>query len=455
MKSEPELNENKPAKEVFSNAFGIKFLHFTVVNLAVIGLIFLVYLIYANCRPTPEKRIHSIIAGRDSVLGSYLLSLDERIPEKGNELLNVLSTLINEVEDGDLPENYRLANQKFIRALQDWNNIRNHILKLQKEKVKKDDIIRRMIQELRKNEQTLENACNLLFNEDQKYGKTYRMQTLVPHLKSFSRFPGTQSPIEEKDLGTILLIEPGKKPGEKLTFFRNRVSYTFCWCPKGSFLMGSPSTEKKENPDAEKQHKVDMEQGFWMLESEVTQEMWESIMGNNPSGFKGKYLPVEQITWSDCQKFLDKLNRIKNPKLPYKVDLPTEEEWEYACRAGTQTPFSFGKILNGNQANCNGQEPYGTTERGPLLQKTTPVKSYEPNAWGLYDMHGNVWEWCSSSFSSDPEQDAKVPESRRMRMVRGGGWLDCGEYCRASNAWHNPPDAHYDGLGFRLVIRPH
>ncbi|MDO4575234.1 MAG: formylglycine-generating enzyme family protein [Planctomycetia bacterium] len=184
-------------------------------------------------------------------------------------------------------------------------------------------------------------------------------------------------------------VSEGRMAGERMVKTAYGVEFAFRWCPAGCFMMGSPSSELGRDDD-ETQHRVTLTKGFWMLETEVTQAMWESVMGDNPSYFKGSNLPVEKVSWDDCQKFCQKLR-----SQGLNVQLPTEAQWEYACRAGTTTPFSFGSTLNGDKANCDGNYPYGASTEGTYLKKTAPVGSYSPNAWGLYDMHGNVYEWCA------------------------------------------------------------
>ena len=142
-------------------------------------------------------------------------------------------------------------------------------------------------------------------------------------------------------------------------------------------MMGSPKDEKGGD-SAERQHEVTLTKGFWLLEIEVTQEMWKSVMGENPSHFNGDNLPVEKVSWDDCKEFIKKLQHEAPEGM--ELRLPCESEWEYACRAGTRTAFSFGNTLNGDKANCNGKMPYGTETKGPFLKRTTPVKSYAPNA---------------------------------------------------------------------------
>ncbi|MBQ2822638.1 MAG: formylglycine-generating enzyme family protein, partial [Thermoguttaceae bacterium] len=144
-------------------------------------------------------------------------------------------------------------------------------------------------------------------------------------------------------------------------------------------------------------------------------------------------------------------------KLGLTVSLPTEAQWEYACRAGTTSAYSFGSSLNGREANCDGNYPYGTSTKGPYLEKTVPVKSYAPNAWGLYDMHGNVWEWCQDWYDEDyytesPTSDPTGPNSGSFRVRRGGSWYDDAEDCRSAYRRCFVPGFRNNVLGFRIVL---
>ncbi|MBQ2821643.1 MAG: formylglycine-generating enzyme family protein, partial [Thermoguttaceae bacterium] len=135
----------------------------------------------------------------------------------------------------------------------------------------------------------------------------------------------------------------------------------------------------------------------------------------------------------------------------------TEAQWEYACRAGTTSAYSFGSSLNGREANCNGRYPYGTSTKGPYLEKTVPVKSYAPNAWGLYDMHGNVWEWCQDKYASNyyaasPTSDPCNEDSGSNRVNRGGSWSNYAQFCRSAYRSRNSPDVRFNCLGFRPVL---
>ena len=204
------------------------------------------------------------------------------------------------------------------------------------------------------------------------------------------------------------------------------VKMEMIYCGPGEYVYGDGNTPMR------------MDHGFWLGKYEVTQEQWQSVMGNNPSLFKGDRNPVDSVSWNDCQRFIQKVNALLN----CGARLPTEQEWEYACRAGTSTKYSWGDALNGIAANCNGNCPYGTTVKGPQLKRTTAVGSYVTtgkNGWGFCDMHGNVWEWCADKY--DVLDD--------YRILRGGGWESMAKSCRSAERVKNESirGSHY---GFRL-----
>ena len=220
--------------------------------------------------------------------------------------------------------------------------------------------------------------------------------------------------------------------------------------PAGTFLMGSPKKEKGRHND-ETLHKVTLTQPFLIGKYPVTQTQWQAVMGNNPSYFQGDNLPVENVSWDDAQSFCKKVHE----KTGHTVCLPTEAQWEYSCRAGTSTPFHFGQELNGTQANCDGNYPYGTTQKGPYLGKTSPVGSYPANAWGLYDMHGNVWEWCQDWYSNYPKQsvtDPRGPEVGSFCVLRGGCWIYEAADCRSALRNRGVPSIRFNWRGFRLAL---
>jgi len=165
----------------------------------------------------------------------------------------------------------------------------------------------------------------------------------------------------------------------------DKVLQEFVWIEPGTFMMGSPEDEPYRFSD-ETQHEVTIKEGFFMADTTCTQALWQAVMGDNPSYWKGDNLPVHFVSWNDAKKFIAKLNEMFPD---WEFNLPTEEEWEYACRAGTTTAYSFGDTVTKEQVNF-----YETGKENKLM----PVKSYPPNPWGLYDMHGNVWEWTDSDY---------------------------------------------------------
>ena len=227
---------------------------------------------------------------------------------------------------------------------------------------------------------------------------------------------------------------------------------TMIYVAPGSFMMGSPTDEDGRDND-ETEHHVTLTKGYWLGETEVTQAQWESVMGNNLSYFKGASRPVEIVSWEDCQEFIAKVNREARRQLGGEVRLPTEAEWEYACRAGSRTAYSWGNSLNGDKANCDGNYPYGTAIKGPYKAATVNVRSYSPNAWGFYDMHGNVWEWCQDWYGAYPSgavTDPKGQASGDNRVLRGGGWRDVARCCRSVDRIRLRPGFRYFFCGFRL-----
>jgi formylglycine-generating enzyme required for sulfatase activity len=236
--------------------------------------------------------------------------------------------------------------------------------------------------------------------------------------------------------------------------FTNNIGMKFVWIRPGNFMMGSPKEEKGRGTE-ETQHKVTLTKGFYMGLYTVTQEEWEVVMGNNPSKVKGeKNLPVEYVSWDDCQEFIKKL-RDKDKK---QYRLPTEAEWEYACRAGTTTPFHFGETISTEQANYNGDFTYGEGKKGEgkYRKKVTPVGSFPVNAWGLYDMHGNVGQWCQDWYDDYPKKDVVDPHPKGSevgrRVLRGGFWGGLPEHCRSAQRGGNVPGLRFQGFGCRLCF---
>ena len=213
--------------------------------------------------------------------------------------------------------------------------------------------------------------------------------------------------------------------------------------PAGTFVSGSSMAEKDREDNEGPVHEVAISRPFHMGVFEVTQAQWEAVMGTNPSRFNGKPAnPVEQVSWEDCQEFVRKLNGMGIGTFR----LPTEAEWEYACRAGTKTAYSFG-----DGAGKLGKYAWYRDNSGST---THEVGTKKPNPWGLYDMHGNVWEWCSdwyADYSMDKQTDPKGAADGSYRVERGSCWEFSSWHCRSASRSRVPPSFRYSGLGFRLV----
>ncbi len=224
------------------------------------------------------------------------------------------------------------------------------------------------------------------------------------------------------------------------------------WIVPGQFLMGSPADELQRFED-ELQHPVTLSQGFWLAESACSQALWKAVMGENPSGFSNDpQHPVNSVSWNDCQAFITKANTLL--PVEWSLRLPSEAEWEYACRAGSQSAFSWGDSLTTDQANFDGNRPYADSAKGEYRKQVLPVLSFRPNALGLYQMHGNVWEWCADWRDDYPEGKAVNPvgpSDGRGRVLRGGSWFDSGRFLRSAQRFASTPDDRFHGRGLRLA----
>jgi formylglycine-generating enzyme required for sulfatase activity len=247
------------------------------------------------------------------------------------------------------------------------------------------------------------------------------------------------------------LITPEPRPGEERDFqIAPGVTMRMCWCPAGDFLMGSPESEKPRKRN-EAQVRVVLSKGFWMGKTQVTQAQWQALMGNNPSVFQGKNYqktnhPVECVSWHDAQAFLKIINNRLGTKDGGKMVLPTEAQWEYAARAGQKEMYAGGSL--DEVAWCNGL-------RYPSDLVTHPVGKKKPNAWGLHDMSGNVWEWCQDWYGTllSGGIDPNGPDSGSKRVHRGGCWLgDTIRTCRvAHRGASNPTESSEFFIGFRVT----
>ncbi|MGF1579134.1 MAG: formylglycine-generating enzyme family protein [Gemmataceae bacterium] len=253
----------------------------------------------------------------------------------------------------------------------------------------------------------------------------------------------------EERLRELVLVE---KLEPVMPRYTNEIGMEFVWIPPGKFLMGSPHDEP-ERDDNEPQHEVRLTKGFWLQTTAVTQRQWKEVMGKNPSEFRGEELPVECVSWDDCQEFCQKLTELSG----HQIILPTEAQWEYACRAGTTTPFWFGETIRTDQANYLGEHPYAGSEKGQFRDRTVAVKSFPPNGWGLYEMHGNVVEWCRDWYGecgSEPQIDPQGPTEGRHRVIRGGNWGSGARHCRSAYRNRLHPENRVAHLGSRCAQVP-
>jgi formylglycine-generating enzyme required for sulfatase activity len=257
-------------------------------------------------------------------------------------------------------------------------------------------------------------------------------------------------------------------PAKEVT---NSIGMKLRLIPPGKFLMGSPETEAERLPNEGPQRGVTLTRAFYLGVFLVTQAEYRRLMGQNPSFFSseggGRHkvagmdtdrFPVEMVSWHDAIEFCEKLSALPEEKAAGRVyRLPTEAEWEYACRADTNTPFWWGDKASSLQANFNGNRPYGGADKGPNLERTCRVGSYKANPWGLYDMHGHISQWCNDwygekYYAQGDNRDPQGPGPEQgARVLRGNGWRGRGSFCRAACRGYGAPDIRCDEGGFRVA----
>lgn len=232
------------------------------------------------------------------------------------------------------------------------------------------------------------------------------------------------------------LVSSGVKPVGP--FFTNSYGIRFAWIPPGVFLMGSPPREKHRETQ-EVQHPVTLTRGFYLSSHLVTQTLYRKVMRKNPSEFGKDKHPVTNVSWDDAHRFMEKVSKRDG----YSYRLPTEAEWEYACRAGTTSAYFWGDTISDKQANCD--ENFSATD----------VDTFLPNAFGVHDMHGNAWEWCSDwygEYSKKAQVDPTGPKEGTSRVVRGGSYGYTPEYVRSAIRNMGPPDYRGNVLSFRVAM---
>ncbi len=243
---------------------------------------------------------------------------------------------------------------------------------------------------------------------------------------------------------SAIVLDWGEGPENPGTY-TNSIGMEFALIPEGEFMMGSPSSESGADADEKPLHKVTIGEPFYLGKYEVTQEQWQEVMGNNPSYFKGDRLPVEGVSWEEAREFIQKLNEMEKTD---RYRLPSEAEWEYACRAGNSARYSFGY-------DVSSLGEYAWYDENSE-DKTHPVGQKNPNPWGLYDMHGNVWEWVQdgwhdSYYGAPSDGSARESSSNSLKVRRGGNWEGSAEYCRAANRGNSGSGYRSSGLGFRVL----
>ena len=272
---------------------------------------------------------------------------------------------------------------------------------------------------------------------------------------------GNYSVVVSNDFGSVTsALTPLQVDGTPSAHTVSSISMEMIFCPPGTFTMGSPTSETGRGGD-ETQHQVTLTNGFYLGKYEVTQAQYQTVMNGNsaglsadPSQFKGSNRPVERASWEDAQVFLTRLNSIEQSagRLPngWKYVLPTEAEWEYACRAGTTTAYSWGNDINSSRANYNWD---GGGNDGNDSKQTVEIGQFSANPWGFYDMHGNVWEWVSdwkASYLTGAQTNPEGPASGSHRVLRGGSWSNGVPSLRSAQRNSHTPSYRVSTLGFRV-----
>ena len=256
-------------------------------------------------------------------------------------------------------------------------------------------------------------------------------------------------------------LQPGTVSGPKTLL--NSVGMAFVLIPAGTFQMGSPDSEYGHRTNEAPVHEVVIGKSYYIATQPVTQEVYFSVTGRNPSRFTadkggGKDHPAEMVSWDEAMTFCRMLSERSDERIAGRsYRLPTEAEWEYACRGGTATPFGHGPIFLFGQGNFDSMFPYGDSAAGQSEGKTTPVNRYPAGSWGLFDAHGNVWEWCADWYDeryyrTSPLRDPTGPATGKFKVLRGGSWRNQATACRAAYRNALAPHQKDSATGFRVVM---
>jgi uncharacterized protein (TIGR02996 family) len=255
----------------------------------------------------------------------------------------------------------------------------------------------------------------------------------------------------------------------------NSIGMKLVLIPAGTFFMGSLVGEEDTESDEYPRHEVEITRPFFLAACPVTQEQFEQVTGKNPSHFSRsgdgknsvkkrstKQFPVDTVPWEEAAAFCAAMSKLPaEQQAGHTYRLPTEAEWEYACRGGAirHSPFHFGHSLSSNQGNFDGNYPHGGSAEGPYLNRPSPVGSYSTNAFGLFDMHGNVYEWCvdwydAGYYKKSPKRDPRGPKKGSSRVLRGGSWVSIADRCRSACRGEYAPDVLNNFIGFRVCCSP-
>ncbi len=297
----------------------------------------------------------------------------------------------------------------------------------------------------------------------ERHGRRQELRARIRKESKLLKFEGLHDRLAEylalapddEEMRRLLDVVP-YRPGREAV---NECGMSFVLVPAGEFVMGSAEGEAGRHHDEGPTRRVVMENAYYLGIHQVTQGQYQAVMGSNPSLFRAvagedaRAFPVEHVSWEDAVEFCRRLSEMPGERRrKRKYRLPTEAEWEHACRAGSRDPFAFGGSLGSGDANCDGRHPYGSRLKGTFLRRPSVVGSYKANAWGLFDMHGNVWEWCQDWYDGGPRRAVGGPKTGTMKVMRGGSWQNHARLCRSASRESMTPTYRGPASGFRVVL---